>query len=65
MPHLHYCIIISQVIERVINAMDTPVAQREVEIFLTQLGQRHQSMGVEKKFLDVMGPIFCNSITTP
>ena len=45
-----------------INAMDTPTAQREVDVFLTQLGQRHQSMGIEKQFLDAMGPIFCNSI---
>ena len=35
---------------------------RETDIFLAQLGQMHQTMGLEKKYLDVMGPIFCSAI---
>lgn len=48
-----------KVIENVIADIDNP---RQVDIYLAQLGQMHQTMGLEKKYLDVMGPIFCQSI---
>ncbi len=35
---------------------------RQTDIFLGQLGHMHQTMGVEKHYLDYMGPIFCQSI---
>lgn len=47
-------------IERVVEDLFKP--SRETDIFLGQLGQMHQTMGVEKHFLDYMGPIFCQSI---
>eukprot|EP00095_Tigriopus_kingsejongensis_P008927 maker-scaffold199_size265817-snap-gene-0.10 protein:Tk08927 transcript:maker-scaffold199_size265817-snap-gene-0.10-mRNA-1 annotation:"PREDICTED: cytoglobin-1-like" len=48
-----------KVIENVIADIDNT---RQVDIYLAQLGQMHQTMGLEKKYLDVMGPIFCQSI---
>lgn len=34
----------------------------KVDAYLADLGSRHQRMGIEKQHLDVMGPIFCQSI---
>ncbi len=48
----------SQVIERVVEDLNKP-SSRQTDIFLAQLGHMHQTMGVEKHFLDYMGPIFC------
>ena len=41
--------------------MDGPKA-KEMEMSLMQLGCRHQKMGIERKYLDVMGPIFCETV---
>jgi hypothetical protein len=30
--------------------------------YLGQMGREHQSMGVHKQYLDVMGPIFCQTL---
>lgn len=42
--------------------MDLDNPPRQTDIYLAQLGKMHQTMGIEKKYLDVMGPIFCHSI---
>lgn len=39
--------------------MDSP---RTVDLFLSSLGQKHQKMKIDKKYLEVMGPIFTGTL---
>ena len=54
-----------QLVENFVCNLDRPANSEEVrkqEAFYLDLGKAHQTMGIEKQFLDVMGPIFCQSI---
>jgi hypothetical protein len=48
-------------VENVVADLDNP-DPRQLDIYLATLGSMHQNMGIEKRFLDMMGPIFCQCI---